>query len=310
MHESVLLDEAVNALVTNPDACYIDGTLGRGGHSQLILSRLSEKGRVFAIDKDPSAIADAQQRFCNELRFHAVLGSFSQMNELYQAWVQRVGFSGALMGVLLDLGVSSPQLDQAERGFSFLRDGPLDMRMNNQAGISAADWIAQVTEADLIRVLHEYGEERFAKHITKAIIKERAQQPITRTGQLAEIVKQAHPRWELHKHPATRAFQAIRIAVNNELGDLQQGLDQALVALAKGGRLVVISFHSLEDRIVKQFIQQQVTGGDWPRGLPIREDQLQKNLRKVGPAVRPSSAEVSRNPRARSATMRVAEKIV
>lgn len=312
MHESVLLSEAVDALVTDPDGFYIDGTLGRAGHSQLILSRLSEKGRLLAIDKDPSAIAYAEDKFRHESRFSAVLGSFAQIDSLCRAWIEQVGFSGSLMGVLLDLGVSSPQLDQAERGFSFLRDGPLDMRMNNQAGISAEQWIAQVSEAEFIRILREYGEERYAKHIARAVVRERAVQPITRTGQLAEIVKQAHPRWELHKHPATRAFQAIRIAVNNELDDLSQGLNRSLDVLVKNGRLVVVSFHSLEDRIVKQFIQRQVTGdeGSLPRGFPIREDQLKKYLRKVGPAVRPSSVEVSRNPRARSATMRVAEKIV
>ena len=296
----------MDALITDSNACYIDGTLGCAGHSRHVLKRLSSQGRLLGIDKDPAAMIRAERYLDGDIRFVGISGSFSQLQQLYQS----SGFSAPVAGVLLDLGVSSPQLDLAERGFSFLRDGPLDMRMNNRAGLSAAQWIAQVSEAELIDVLRTYGEERFAKHLARAIVRARVKVPITRTGQLAEIIKEAHPRWELHKHPATRAFQAIRIVVNDELDDLRQGLQQALEVLMPGGRLVVISFHSLEDRIVKQFIQQQATGGDWPKGFPIQESQLKKRLKKVGPAVKASAAEVGRNPRARSAIMRVAEKIM
>ena len=217
--------------------------------------------------------------------------------------------TGKIAGVLLDLGVSSPQLDEAERGFSFMQDGPLDMRMDQTRGQSAADWINTASEEDIVWVLREYGEERFAKRMARAIIAERQKAPFTRTKHLAEVIKEANPAWEKGKHPATRAFQAIRIQVNSELIDLDSVLEQALAVLAPGGRLVVISFHSLEDRAVKRFIRRQELGDPVPKGLPIRDDQLNKRMRSIGKAVKASDDEVNANPRSRSAVMRVAEKL-
>ncbi|TNE80119.1 MAG: 16S rRNA (cytosine(1402)-N(4))-methyltransferase RsmH [Gammaproteobacteria bacterium] len=305
-HATVLLDEAIAALVTDPDGVYIDGTFGRGGHSSLLLSRLSAKGRLIAVDKDPAACATAQQRFADEPRFEIVRGSFAEVAEM----VAERGLSGAVQGVLLDLGVSSPQLDDAERGFSFLRDGPLDMRMDPDSGISAAQWLAEAGEDEIAGVLRDYGEERFARRMARAIVAARAEQPITRTAQLANIVAEANPAWEKGKHPATRAFQGIRIFINRELDDLQQVLASVLDVLAVGGRLVVISFHSLEDRIVKRFIREQEKGKPLPKGLPVMEKDIVRRMRSVGKAVKPGAAEVAANPRARSAVMRVAEKLV
>ena len=304
-HISVLLHEAVDALVINRDGLYIDGTFGRGGHSAQIIERLSAKGQLLAVDKDDQAIAEAAQRFGGEPRFSIKQGSFSQLH----AWLQASGQLGQVSGLLLDLGVSSPQLDQAERGFSFLHDGPLDMRMDTSAGQSAADWVNSADEGDIARVIKEYGEERFGKRMARAIVSAREVQPITTTHRLATIVSEANPAWEKGKHPATRAFQAIRIFINDELKDLDSVLVQALDVLAVGGRLVVISFHSLEDRRVKRFIREQVRGDFLPAGLPVTEQQLNKRLRSVGKAVKASAEELNNNPRARSAVMRVAEKI-
>jgi 16S rRNA (cytosine1402-N4)-methyltransferase len=304
-HVTVLLQEAVDALVTHPAGFYVDGTFGRGGHSALVLQQLSPEGRLLGIDKDLAAIAVANQRFAEDKRFEIAHGSFAELAELIEAR----GMTGKVDGVLLDLGVSSPQLDEAERGFSFQNDGPLDMRMDQTRGQSAADWVNTAAEEDIAYVLKEFGEERFAKRMARAITTERQKTPFTRTKHLAEVIKEANPAWEKGKHPATRAFQAIRIHVNNELTDLDAVLEQALKVLAIGGRLVVISFHSLEDRVVKRFIRRQELGDSVPRGLPIREEQLNKRMRSCGKAIKASDGEVDINVRSRSAIMRVAEKI-
>jgi 16S rRNA (cytosine1402-N4)-methyltransferase len=301
----VLLNEAVAALVTDVSGFYIDGTFGRGGHSALIMQQLSADGRLLGIDKDLAAIATAKTRFADDSRFSIAHGSFAELAQL----VAERGMTGKVAGVLLDLGVSSPQLDEAERGFSFMQDGPLDMRMDQTRGQSAADWINSASESDITWVFKEYGEERFARRMARAILAERQKSPFTRTRHLAEVIKEANPAWEKGKHPATRAFQAIRIQVNNELTDLDSVLEQALEVLAPGGRLVVISFHSLEDRAVKRFIRRQELGDPVPKGLPIRDDQLNKRMRSLGKAIKASDEEVSINVRSRSAVMRVAEKL-
>lgn len=303
-HYSVLLKEAVEALVITDDGYYVDGTYGRGGHSEQILSRLNSQGHLLAIDKDPQAITDAR-KFSEDKRFEIAHASFAEMQPLL-AERSKVG---EVQGVLLDLGVSSPQLDQAERGFSFTHDGPLDMRMNTTSGMSASDWVNSASEQDMVWVFKTYGEERFAKRISRAIAQRRLETPFTRTADLAEVVAAANPAWEKGKNPATRVFQAIRIHVNNELGDLEAALNQALEVLAVGGRLVVISFHSLEDRIVKQFIRKQEKGEQLPRGLPIRDEQLNKRLRSISKAQKASEQELNENIRSRSAIMRVAEKL-
>lgn len=303
-HTTVLLHETVDGCLTNPDGVYVDGTFGRGGHSRLLLSKLSEKGRLFGIDKDPLAIGSGQALEAEDSRFRIVQASFADMKQALAAeGIDKVD------GILLDLGVSSPQLDDAERGFSFLKDGPLDMRMNPDAGISAAEWVATTPEKEMVRVFKEYGEERFAKRMAGAVVRERAQRDITRTADLAEILKVANPAWEKHKHPATRAFQAIRIAVNNELGDLENLLDDSVDLLKPGGHLAVISFHSLEDRMVKRFIRAQEKGRDVPPGIPLTEDQLGKTMKKIGKAIMPGDDEVQRNPRSRSAVLRIAERL-
>ncbi|UUA72377.1 16S rRNA (cytosine(1402)-N(4))-methyltransferase RsmH [Cellvibrio sp. QJXJ] len=304
-HITVLLNEAVEALVTDTSGFYVDGTFGRGGHSGLILQQLALDGRLLGIDKDLAAIATANTRFGSDARFAIAHGSFAELAAL----IDERGMTGKVTGVLLDLGVSSPQLDEAERGFSFMQDGPLDMRMDQTRGQSAAEWVNSAGEDEITWVLKEFGEERFAKRMARAIIAERQKQPFTRTKHLAEVIKEANPAWEKGKHPATRAFQAIRIQVNNELGDLESVLDQALTVLAPGGRLVVISFHSLEDRVVKRFIRRQELGDPVPKGLPIRDDQLNKRMRSLGKAIKASDAEVNANVRSRSAVMRVAEKL-
>ncbi len=304
-HLTVMLHEAVDALVVNPDGFYIDGTFGRGGHSRQVLQSLSPQGRLLGFDKDPEAIATGRQLALEDSRFNIVHGSFASLFDEVVA----IGKLGQIDGVLVDLGVSSPQLDDAERGFSFLNDGPLDMRMDSSSGKSAADWVAFTDEAEIARVLKVYGEERFAKRIARAIVEKRAERPITRTAQLAKIVAEANPAWEKGKNPATRAFQAIRIDVNNELSDLEAFLDQSLEVLRPGGRLVTISFHSLEDRLVKQFIRHHMRGGDIPAGMPLMESQLNKRMKPLGKAVRAAAAEVDVNTRARSAIMRIAEKI-
>lgn len=304
-HTTVMLREAVDALVTDPDGFYVDGTFGRGGHSSLILERLSDRGRLLAIDKDPAACAVARERFANEPRFEIVAGSFAEAGR----HVADREHTGRVAGILLDLGVSSPQLDDAERGFSFMRDGPLDMRMDPGSGVSAAEWLAVAGEAEITRVLKDYGEERFARRMARAVVRERGNQAITRTLQLARILAEAHPAWEKGRHPATRAFQAIRIYINRELEDLETLLADVVPMLMPGGRLVAISFHSLEDRIVKRFIRRQEHGEALPRGLPIMEKDRPRHLRSLGKARRPEGLEVDANLRSRSAVMRVAEKL-
>lgn len=304
LHTSVLLEGAVDALVHDASGNYLDGTFGRGGHSRAILKRLSEQGHLWATDRDPEALAAG--RDITDERFTLVRSTFAELDEVARTH----GVFGELSGVLLDIGVSSPQLDDATRGFSFLRDGPLDMRMDPEHGISAAEWIATAKEADIAQVFKEYGEERHARRLARAIVQRRQERPFTHTVDLAEVIKVAHPAWEKGKHPATRAFQAMRIHINDELGQLEAALKAAIEALAVGGYLVIISFHSLEDRRVKRFIRDNARGdGHLPRGLPLREDQLNRRLEPVGKALRPSDAEIKDNPRARSAVMRVARKL-
>ncbi len=304
-HHTVLLNEAVKALVIDEDGCYVDGTFGRGGHTSAILDQLGQSGRLLLVDKDPEAIEYANSQFGQDPRVMIEHASFADIESL----VTQRGLSGQISGVLLDLGVSSPQLDDPERGFSFNHDGPLDMRMDLSKGQSAAQWLASAGQDEIAVVLKDYGEERFARRMARAIVESRAEQPITTTRQLAEIVAKANPSWEKGKHPATRAFQAIRIYVNSELDDLILALQRALDVLAIGGRLVVISFHSLEDRIVKRFFRDQERGPQYPRHLPITADQIESRLRRIGKAVMPSKEEVAANVRARSAVMRIAEKL-
>lgn len=306
-HITVLLDEAVEALSVRADGCYLDGTFGRGGHSRLILQKLGPNGRLLGFDKDPQAIATGQALAAEDGRFVIVQRSFAELG----SEVAERGLAGKVSGVLLDLGVSSPQLDDPERGFSFLNDGPLDMRMDPTRGFSAAEFIATAPEEEIARVFKEYGEERFARRMARAVVLRREEQPFIRTSDLAEVLKVANPAWEKGKNPATRAFQGLRIHVNNELGDLEAGLDAALDALEVGGRLAVISFHSLEDRIVKLFMRKLAKGeqDNLPRNLPVQHKPFEPKIKLIGKAQFASDAELKANPRSRSAVMRVAEKL-
>ncbi|HBC8870746.1 TPA: 16S rRNA (cytosine(1402)-N(4))-methyltransferase RsmH [Proteus mirabilis] len=306
-HTSVLLDEAVNGLNIKPSGIYIDGTFGRGGHSRLILSQLGEQGRLIAIDRDPQAIAVANQ--IDDPRFSIIHGPFSNIEH----YINELGLSGKVDGVLLDLGVSSPQLDDPERGFSFMRDGPLDMRMDPTTGQSAAQWLMNAEEDDITWVLKTFGEERFAKRIARAIVaRNKTEEPLTRTKQLADLISEASPVKERHKHPATRSFQAIRIYINSELDEVEKALKGAVSILAPAGRLSVISFHSLEDRLVKRFIRDESKGPVVPAGIPLTEEQI----KALGSArlssihkMKPTGVEVEENPRARSSVLRVAQRI-
>jgi len=305
-HKPVMLDEVLRQLAIKPDGVYLDCTFGRGGHSQAILDRLAA-GRLLALDRDGEAIACGQaSKLGQDSRFSLYHASFDRLLAIAgQAQVLE-----KVDGLLLDLGVSSPQLDSPQRGFSFLRDGPLDMRMDITAGPSASDWLLSVSEQDLVRVLFDFGEERYARRIAKAIVMARVDTPIATTKQLADLIAAAVPVYDRHKHPATRSFQAIRIAVNQELAQLQAVLPQTLPVLKPGGRLVVMAFHSLEDRIVKRFINDEAGAKHDPGKLPVKQADIQKGaLKKVGKAIKPDDAEMAANPRARSAVMRVAEKI-
>lgn len=303
-HQPVLLTEVLTALQIQPDGTYLDCTYGRGGHSRAILSQLSDNGKLIAFDQDPEAIQNAQQLQQLDSRFTIIHTAFDQLKEQCQ---QRNYFS-KINGILLDLGVSSPQLDNADRGFSFMKDGPLDMRMNPQIGESITQWLAKAKAAQITEILKIYGEERYAKRLANAIITARTKTPLLTTKQLADIIATAHPAWEKDKHPATRSFQALRIFINQELQQLQTTLPQAIENLAPLGRLVVISFHSLEDRVVKRFMRDQAKDTHFPPNLPIPAAMLKPNLRIVGKPIYPSDQEIRTNPRARSAVLRIAEK--
>jgi 16S rRNA (cytosine1402-N4)-methyltransferase len=304
-HTPVLPDEVLAGLAVRADGQYCDATYGRGGHTAAMLAALGPAGRVYALDRDPDAIRAGRLQFATEPRLTLVRGSFGRLEELLRA----AGLEGELDGVLLDLGVSSPQLDEARRGFSFMQDGPLDMRMDNEAGESAAHWLARAGEREIAAVLRTLGEERYAGRIARAIVAARETAPIERTGQLAELAAAAVPTREPGKHPATRTFQAVRMHVNGELEALESALPQAVRLLAPGGRLCVISFHSLEDRLVKRFIQREERGDPVYAGLPQVPPQARPRLRRVGRRVTPGAAELARNPRARSAVLRVAERL-
>lgn len=307
-HTTVLLDEAVKVLNLKPDGIYLDGTFGRGGHSRLILSQLGKQGRLIAIDRDQEAVKEAQT--INDPRFDIIHGPFSNLIE----YINKLDLLGKVNGVLLDLGVSSPQIDNPERGFSFMHDGPLDMRMDTTSGQSAEEWLKRASVESVTWVLKNFGEERFAKRIAHAIVQRNRKQPMTRTCELTALIARTHPFRDKYKHTATRTFQAIRIYVNNELQELKQALEGTLAVLTTGGRLSVISFHSLEDRLVKNVIYHYSNRPQIPFGLPLTETQinLQYNNRlklKVLGKLQPSKKEIINNPRARSSVLRFAEKL-
>ena len=305
-HLSVLLQESIDGLAIKPDGIYMDATFGRGGHSAQILKALSAKGQLIAIDRDLSAI-EAAKSFADDPRFSIHHRPFSEL----QAVAEELGLIGKIDGILMDLGVSSPQLDDADRGFSFMRNGPLDMRMDTTRGLSAAQWLAVAEEQDITQVIKEFGEEKFGKRIAHGIVNARQIEPITDTAQLAEIIDLAVPVKDKFKHPATRSFQAIRIYVNSELDEIKTGLKAALNTLAPNGRLAVISFHSLEDRLVKRFIREQSRGLNVPHGMPIMQAEIDaaKAMKPIGKAIKPSADELQKNVRARSSVLRVAEKL-
>jgi 16S rRNA (cytosine1402-N4)-methyltransferase len=300
-HYPVLFEETLEGLNIRPSGIYLDGTFGRGGHARGILARLGEDGRLYGLDRDPQAAEHA--RGIDDPRFHFVASPFSAVAEV----ATELDVAGRVDGLLLDLGVSSPQLDQAERGFSFMKEGPLDMRMDTRCGMTAAEWLNQARAEDIARVLKEYGEERFAKRIARAIVEQRDSQPLATTADLAQLIEKASPSRERQKHPATRSFQAIRIHINDELGELRRALEASLGLLAPHGRLVVISFHSLEDRIVKRFMRDQAQGDPIPKGVPITGGPRNARLRIVVRKASASKRELGENPRSRSAVLRVAE---
>lgn len=304
-HAPVLLEEALTGLAVHETGTYLDATLGRGGHTAAIVERLGEEGKVLAVDRDPDAVRAGRERFNGDSRIVVVKGDFSELGSI----AREAGFGAGFDGVLMDLGVSSPQLDDPARGFSFLREGPLDMRMDPESGRGASEWLARADENEIARIIREYGEERFARRIARAIVAARAQSPIETTGRLADVVSAAVPTREPGKHPATRTFQALRIHTNRELEALDAALPQAVELLRPGGRLCVISFHSLEDRRVKRFMRRESLVAEPWRGLPDVPADALPALKVVGKAVRASEAEVERNPRARSAVLRVAERL-
>lgn len=305
-HLPVLLKETVASLAVKADGIYIDGTFGRGGHARQVLSHLSGQGHLLGLDKDPAAIATANQLSLQDPRFSIEQCSFADMS----AVVNERLWQGKVDGILLDIGVSSPQIDVADRGFSFQKDGPLDMRMNPDVGVSAAEWLATAKVEDITFVIKTLGEERFGKRIASAIVETREHTPIVSTTQLAALVDKAMPFREKNKHPATRTFQAIRIYINNELEDLKTGLEQSLDVLAIGGRLSVITFHSLEDRIVKRYFRDEAKGDDLPSNFPIRAEDLHPRIKLIGKATKAGEQELAINSRARSAVLRVVEKVL
>ena len=305
-HQPVLLEEAINALNIKADGVYVDATFGRGGHSKSILDCLNEDGRILALDQDPQAVSYGRQQYNNDKRIEIIHCNFRKVAQM----VAERGLVEKVDGVLMDLGVSSPQLDDASRGFSFTRSGPLDMRMNTDDGDSAMQWLSGVSLDDLTRVLRKYGEERSARRIAKAIIESREDMEITDTRQLSDIIVNAVPGYERHKHPATRSFQAIRIFINQELRALEEGLQAAVTVLAVAGRLVVISFHSLEDRVVKRFMRNRAKPPALPAGLPVMSAANDIPYRLVGKPIVPGDDEIKRNPRARSARLRVLERVL
>jgi 16S rRNA (cytosine1402-N4)-methyltransferase len=304
-HQPVLLQEAIQALNIQSEGVYLDGTFGCGGHTEAILNLLNSKGRIIALDRDPQAAVFAKMHFGNDQRFCFIQKNFARLAEVLECY----HLLGCVQGILLDIGMSSPQLDNPDRGFSFRHDGPLDMRMDPTHGVSAAEWLAKVSEKELAQVLKKLGEERFSRRIANTIVMTRKVMEINRTRQLADIVASVIPVHEAGQHPATRSFQAIRIHINNELEALQSALDQTLRALAPGGRLVVISFHSLEDRLVKRFMRRHSQGTAIPPEVPVTAAQSDATLRIIGKSLQPGSLEIRHNPRARSARMRVAERL-
>jgi 16S rRNA (cytosine1402-N4)-methyltransferase len=304
-HVPVLLGPVLDGLAIRQDGNYVDGTFGRGGHSRAILGRLGEGGRLIAIDRDPAAIASAPRALSGDRRLELVRGEIAQLGTI----VGERGLVGQVDGILLDLGVSSPQLDEAERGFSFLRDGPLDMRMDPDSGEPASAWLASVEEKELVRTLRQFGEERAAGPIARAIVAARAQRPITRTAELAGIIESVVPRRVQKIHPATRTFQALRIKVNDELGQIESALDACVALLRTGGRLCVISFHSLEDRIVKRFMRDASREPEQYRGMPDIPDEYRPRLALVGKSIVADAREIEANARSRSARLRIAEKM-
>jgi len=305
-HQTVLLNEAVEALAVKKDGLYIDATFGRGGHSSLILKNLSADGRLLLIDKDPEAIAHAKEKYASDARVFVWHGSFKD----FPAALDELGVDLKADGLLLDLGVSSPQLDDASRGFSFQRDGALDMRMNPEVGISAAEWLAEEEEKEIARVLWQFGDEKFSRRIARAVLREREIAPIETTLRLAHIIAGAIPRAKQKKgrNPATKSFQAIRIFINKELDDLDACLQRSLGRLAINGRVAIISFHSLEDRMVKRFFKDKSSGPKFPRGMPVLAEQFKTNFKVIGKPVKASVEEIEVNARSRSAIMRIGEK--
>ncbi len=307
LHRPVLLEEVVDALAIRPDGLYVDGTYGRGGHAREILRRLGEQGRLLVMDRDPEAIAAAQTEHGGDDRVTIIHDEYARLD----SHLEELGLQQRVDGLLLDLGVSSPQLDDAARGFSFQSSGPLDMRMNPQRGVSAADWLMSADEQEIGEVLWRLGEEKYARRIARRIVERRLEEPLRDTRQLAELIRDCVPAGREKKHPATRSFQAIRIRINRELEQLQQLLDSLFRILRIGGRVAIISFHSLEDRLVKRFLRKESTPPALPRGLPLRESErdLKQRLRPIGKAIKPAGDEIEGNPRARSAVLRVAERI-
>ncbi len=306
-HQPVLFQQVLDFMQIKPDGIYIDGTFGRGGHSAAILAQLSEKGRLVVMDKDPEAITSATSQHANDARVTIIHDDYGQMVEQ----IKKLGLEQSVDGILLDLGVSSPQLDNAQRGFSFQQNGPLDMRMNPTQGVSASEWLMTAKEGEIADVLWQLGEERFSRRIAKKIIEFRQQQVITDTATLVSIISECVPAYKEKKHPATRSFQAIRMHVNQELDHIHQVLDSVFDVLKIGGRLLVISFHSLEDRLVKQFIKKHSSPPALPRGLPVRDSDLKLSirLRDIAKAVKANVEEIKQNSRSRSAVLRIAERV-